>query len=112
MKRTIKKQFWFNRKEAQDLQKKAKKACLCEADLVRYLLQGYEPKGEASELFYIALGNLGIVKEEVKEIIKELGREGSKVTPQVKKMLLALEKVEADLEESVLVPAKLEEKWR
>ena len=41
MKRTIKKQFWFSRDEAQDLQKKAKKACLPEAALVRLLLRGY-----------------------------------------------------------------------
>ena len=33
MKRTVKKQFWFSRAEAQDLQKKAKKACLTEAAL-------------------------------------------------------------------------------
>ena len=44
MKRTIKKQFWFSRDEAQDLQKKAKKTCLSEAALVRLLLRGYEPK--------------------------------------------------------------------
>ena len=31
--RTVKKQFWFSRDEAQDLQKKAKKTCLTEAAL-------------------------------------------------------------------------------
>ena len=35
MKRTVKKQFWFSKVEAQDLQKKAKKACLTEAALIR-----------------------------------------------------------------------------
>ena len=35
MKRTIKKQFWFSRDEAQDLQKKAKKTCLSEAEIGR-----------------------------------------------------------------------------
>ena len=44
MKRTIKKQFWFSRDEAQDLQKKDKKTCLSEAALVRLLLRGDEPK--------------------------------------------------------------------
>ena len=42
--RTVKKQFWFSRDEAQDLQKKAKKTCLTEAALVRLLVRGYEPK--------------------------------------------------------------------
>lgn len=44
MKRTIKKQIWLNREEAQSLKKKAKKACLTEAALIRLLLKGYEPK--------------------------------------------------------------------
>ena len=52
MKRTIKKQFWFNREEAQDLQKKAKKTCLSEAALVRLLIRGYEPKEKPDERFY------------------------------------------------------------
>ena len=43
-KRTIKKQFWLSRSEVQDLQKKAKKACLSEAGLIRLLLKGYEPR--------------------------------------------------------------------
>ena len=38
MKRAIKKQFWFNRSEAQDLQKKAKKACMSEAGLILSLI--------------------------------------------------------------------------
>ena len=55
MKRTIKKQFWFSRDEAQDLQKKAKKTCLSEAALVRLLLRGYEPKEKPDDRFYDAM---------------------------------------------------------
>ena len=33
MKRTVKKQFWLSRDEAQELQKKAKRTCLSEAAL-------------------------------------------------------------------------------
>ena len=54
MKRTIKKQFWFSRDEAQDLQKKAKKTCLSEAALVRLLLRGYEPKEKPLSLIHIS----------------------------------------------------------
>ena len=50
--RTVKKQFWFSRDEAQDLQKKAKKTCLTEAALVRLLVRGYEPKERPDERFY------------------------------------------------------------
>ena len=44
MKRTIKKQIWMTKAEAQDLQKKAKKACMTEARLMRMLLEGYNPQ--------------------------------------------------------------------
>ena len=52
MKRTIKKQVWLNRTEARELQKKAKKACLSEAGLVRMLISGYEPRQQPDESFY------------------------------------------------------------
>lgn len=44
MKRTVKKQFWLSRDEAQELQKKAKRTCLSEAALFRLLVRGFEPK--------------------------------------------------------------------
>ena len=51
MKRTVKKQVWFSKTEAQDLQKKAKKACLSEAALIRLLLRGYEPREQPDSRF-------------------------------------------------------------
>ena len=44
MRRTIEKHILLNREEAQDLQKKAKKACLSEGALLRLLLKGYAPR--------------------------------------------------------------------
>ena len=41
MKRTVKKQFWLSRDEAQELQKKAKRTCLSEAALFRLLVAGH-----------------------------------------------------------------------
>ena len=58
MKRTIEKHFLFNRNEAQDLQKKAKKACLTEAALVRFLIKGYEPRERPSDNFYDAMNEI------------------------------------------------------
>lgn len=43
-KRTIKKQFWLSRSEAQDLQKKAKRRVFLKPGLIRLLLKGYEPR--------------------------------------------------------------------
>ena len=55
MKRTIKKQSCFSRDEAQDVQKQAKKTCLSEAALIRFLLRGYEPKEKPDDRFYDAM---------------------------------------------------------
>ena len=43
-KRNIEKHILMNKAEAQDLQKKAKRACLSEGGLIRLLLKGYEPR--------------------------------------------------------------------
>ena len=48
-KRNVDKHIWFDRQEAQDLQKKAKKACLTEAALIRLLIRGYEPREKPDE---------------------------------------------------------------
>ena len=60
--RTVKKQFWFSRDEAQDLQKKAKKTCLTEAALVRLLVRGYEPKERPDERFYDVMRQLSSIR--------------------------------------------------
>lgn len=51
-KRNIEKHILMNKAEAQDLQKKAKRACLSEGGLIRLLLKGYEPKEKPDERFY------------------------------------------------------------
>lgn len=52
-KRNIDKHIWFSRDEAQELQKKAKKACLSEGALIRLLIRGYEPREKPDDRFYI-----------------------------------------------------------
>ena len=54
-KRNIQKIVRFNRKEAQDLAAKAKKACLSEAGLIRLLIRGYEPKEKPDDRFRLNL---------------------------------------------------------
>ena len=51
-KRNIEKHILMNKAEAQDLQKKAKRACLSEGGLIRLLLKGYEPREKPDERFY------------------------------------------------------------
>ena len=68
MKRTVKKQFWFSKVEAQDLKKKAKKACLTEAALIRLLLRGYEPREKPDERFYDAMRELSAIGNNINQI--------------------------------------------
>ena len=55
-KRNIEKHILMNKAEAQDLQKKAKRACLSEGGLIRLLLKGYEPREKPDERFYDVKG--------------------------------------------------------
>ena len=60
-KRNIQKIVRFNRKEAQDLAAKAKKACLSEAGLIRLLIRGYEPKEKPDDRFYDVMRELSSI---------------------------------------------------
>lgn len=51
MKRSIKKQVWLNRNEAQVLKRKAKKACITESALIRMLISEYRPSEISEEDF-------------------------------------------------------------
>lgn len=66
--RTVKKQFWFSRDEAQDLARKAKKTCLTEAALVRLLVRGYEPKERPDERFYDVMRQLSSIGNNINQL--------------------------------------------
>ena len=68
MKRTIKKQFWLNREEAKELSRKAKKACLTEAALFRFLLKGYEPKEKPDARFYEMMRELSAIGNNINQL--------------------------------------------
>ena len=68
MKRNIKKQFWLSRAEAADLQKKAKKACLTEAALLRLLLKGYEPRAKPDDRFYEVMRELSSIGNNLNQL--------------------------------------------
>lgn len=60
-KRNIEKHILMNKAEAQDLQKKAKRACLSEGGLIRLLLKGYEPREKPDERFYDVMRELSAI---------------------------------------------------
>ena len=105
MKRTIKKQFWFSRDEAQDLRKKAKKTCLSEAALVRLLLRGYEPKEKPDDRFYDAMREFSAIGNNIHQI--------SVIdTQKLNSELDRLHKFQADMERQFLRPGESNLKWQ
>ena len=112
MKRTIKKQFWFSRDEAQDLQKKAKKACLTEAALVRLLLRGYEPREKPDERFYDAMRELSAIGNNINQLAAKANTLGFVDAPQLKKEAERWHKFQADVERTFLRPDKSDMKWQ
>ena len=110
--RTVKKQFWFSRDEAQDLQKKAKKTCLTEAALVRLLVRGYEPKERPDERFYDVMRQLSSIGNNINQLAAKANTLGFVDAPQLKKEAERWHKFQADVERQFLRPEKSEMKWQ
>ena len=110
--RTVKKQFWFSRDEAQDLQKKAKKTCLTEAALVRLLVRGYEPKERPDERFYDTMRNLSAIGNNINQLAAKAHTLGFIDVPMLKNEAERWHKFQADVERQFLRPETSEMKWQ
>lgn len=111
-KRTIQKIVRFSRDEAQDLQKKAKKACLSEAGLIRLLLRGYEPREKPDERFYDVMRELSSIGNNINQLAVKANTLGFVDAPQLKKEAERWHKFQADIERTYLRPDKSEMKWQ
>lgn len=111
-KRNIQKIVRFSRDEAQDLQKKAKKACLSEAGLIRLLLRGYEPREKPDERFYDVMRELSSIGNNIDQLAVKANALGFVDAPQLKKEAERWHKFQADIERTYLRPDKSEMKWQ
>lgn len=111
-KRNIQKIVRFSRDEAQDLQKKAKKACLSEAGLIRLLLRGYEPREKPDERFYDVVRELSSIGNNINQLAVKANTLGFVDAPQLKKEAERWHKFQADIERTYLRPDKSEMKWQ
>lgn len=111
-KRTIKKQFWFSRDEAQDLQKKAKKTCLSEAALVRLLVKGYEPKERPDERFYDVMRQLSAIGNNINQLAVKANSLGFVDAKKLETEAVRWHKFQADVEKHYLRPEKNDMKWQ
>lgn len=111
-KRNIQKIVRFSRDEAQDLQKKAKKACLSEAGLIRLLLRGYKPREKPDERFYDVMRELSSIGNNINQLAVKANALGFVDAPQLKKEAERWHKFQADIERTYLRPDKSEMKWQ
>lgn len=109
-KRNIKKQFYVSRKEDELLKKKAKKACLTEAGLIRFLIKGYEPREKPDEEFYDEMKKIAGFADSISRIA---GRESEE---EMRALLLQEVKqwhsFQAKLEKRFLQPEENSRIWQ
>lgn len=110
MKRTIKKQIWMTKTEAQDLQKKAKKACMTEARLMRMLLEGYNPPEAPDERFYDAMDELRKASDRLAVFAADAADDESKAkyTSAARELL----RIQNELEKKYLIPKESDFRWQ
>lgn len=112
MKQSVKKQFWFTKEQAQDLQLKAKKTCLSEAALVRLLLKGYEPKEKPDEQFYKAMRELSAIGNNINQLVLKANSLGLVDVPLLKEEVQRLNEFQVRIEKHFLSPEKNKSKWQ
>lgn len=112
MRRTIEKHILLNRTEAQDLQKKAKKACLSEGALIRLLLKGYAPKEQPNERFYDVMRELSAIGNNINQLAVKANSLGFVDAVQLSKEAERWHKFQADIEREFLRPEKSDLKWQ
>lgn len=111
-KRNIEKHILMNKAEAQDLQKKAKRACLSEGGLIRLLLKGYEPREKPDERFYDVMRELSAIGNNINQLAAKAYTLGFIDVPMLKNEANRWHRFQADIEATFLRPAESKLKWK
>lgn len=112
MRRTIEKHILLNRKEAERLKAKAKKAGLSEGALIRSLLDGYTPKECPNESFHDFTRQLSAIGNSLNQLAAKANTLGFIDTPQISKALFAHNELVLAIQREFLLPEKSEIKWQ
>lgn len=111
MKRTIRKYYTMNRKEAEELKKKARKACRSEAGLVRELIRGYEPREKPGEEFYDAMREVTKMADQLQNILNRTRGITLEENKLLSDEIMRWRKFQADIERRFLTPEDGASKW-
>lgn len=110
--RNIEKHILMTRAEAQELQKKAKKACLSEGGLIRMLVKGYEPKEKPDDRFYDALRELSAIGNNIHQLAAKANALNFIDAPMLEQEMKRWAKFQSDIERKFLRPDKSDVKWQ
>lgn len=110
--RTIKKQFWLNRSENRELQKKASKACLTEAALLRLLIKGYEPRERPDESFFDTMKEMRRMGTNLNQLLIKAHKFGIADVTAIKRELEEWRAFRIKVEEKFLLPEKRKDRWQ
>ena len=112
MKRSIEKHILMNKAEAQDLQRKAKKACLSEGGLIRLLIKGYEPKEKPDDRFYDVMQELSSIGNNINQLAVKANALGYIDSLMIKKEAERWHKFQAEIERTFLRPDRSDMRWQ
>ena len=112
MRRNIEKHILLNRDEAEDLRKKADRACLSEAGLIRMLLKGYEPREQPSKEFYEAMQELNAIGNNLNQLVAKANSLGFIDVPAIEQEARRSLEFQYKIEDQFLLPVEGNLKWQ
>lgn len=105
--RCIDKHFFFDKSEAQSLTRKAKKAGLTEAALVRSLVSGYEPKEKPDDRFYDVMRQLSAIGNSMNQIARKANALGFIDAPEYERQAQQLQQFQLEVRRHFILPDKV-----
>ena len=112
MTRTIKKQFWLNKQEDNDLKDKAKRTCLTEASLLRLLIRSYHPKEKPDDRFYEAMRQLSGIANNINQLAAKAHSLGFIDARKLNEEVIRWHQFQADIERQFLRPEDDRKRWQ
>ncbi|MBE6719055.1 MAG: plasmid mobilization relaxosome protein MobC [Ruminococcaceae bacterium] len=112
MKHNIKKNFWFNEKEAATLKMKAEMCCLTEAGLIRMLVMGFKPKEAPPREFYTRVNEINMIGVNLKQLVAKANTLGFTDVDRLKEVINRIDELAFELKRQYVQPERDDEFWQ
>ena len=112
MKRKIQKHFWLSIDEANELSRKATRACVSEASLIRFLIRGYKPKEKPDDRFYEAMRQLSGIANNINQLAAKAHSLGFIDAKKLDEEVIRWHQFQADIERTFLRPEDDRKRWQ